>query len=179
MRILFATVALVVALPGAAYAAVVVINNGLDCSSPGNVIDHDGYQSDNVYVQNVGCDGTVEYPCAFPRDPTEVCLVDGGIVDYLNAFESSTITIAGANFAVNGNPVPYGALTAQTGTLTGTLASGDPIESVFNQGGGSFTGTIELPAPAPALSLLGKLGLGVGLLGAGSLGVGALQRRAG
>jgi hypothetical protein len=47
---------------------------------------------------------------------------------------------------VDGVPVPYGDLTALTGTLTGTLASGEPIDNAFQQGGygGNFTGTITV-----------------------------------
>ena len=53
MRILLSTVALLLALPGAAYAEDVLINNGLDCSNPGNVIDDYTYASDSVHVRNV------------------------------------------------------------------------------------------------------------------------------
>jgi len=60
----------------------------------------------------------------------------GGTVNrYLLASGSSVLTIVGRDFKVNGQPVPYGDLTGQTGTLTGTLASGDPINNVFYQGG--------------------------------------------
>jgi hypothetical protein len=100
---------------------------------------------------------------------------------YLAAHNASTITIVGRNFAVDGVPVPYAALTAQTGTLTGTLASGDPINNVFYQGGydavppctsSPCTGTITLAPPdhLPTLSPWSQLALMAGLLGAG-LGV--------
>jgi hypothetical protein len=65
--------------------------------------------------------------------------------------------------------VPYGDLTELTGTLTGTLASGAPINNVFYQGGydhGNWqaTGTIRLvPEPSTALLLaLGLVGIAVG-----------------
>jgi hypothetical protein len=171
MRILLVTVALLAAFPGAANAADVLINNGLDCSNPGNVIDDDTYQDDTVYVRNVGC-GTPnpDSSCPSPGAATEVCLVDGGEVDYLHVYDSSTvtmsggaawglsardisditmsggtvdrllasnsstITIVGSGFEVFGVPVPYGDLTALFGELTGTLASGDPINSSFSRG---------------------------------------------
>jgi hypothetical protein len=61
----------------------------------------------------------------------------------------------GGNFEVDGVPVPYGNLTAETGTLTGILASGDPINNGFWQGGGVYTGTITLEyAPEPTQTLL-------------------------
>jgi hypothetical protein len=39
----------------AAGAADVVINNGLDCSNPGNVINDYTYEDDDVYVRSAGC----------------------------------------------------------------------------------------------------------------------------
>jgi hypothetical protein len=98
MRILLVTVALLAAFPGAANAADVLINNGLDCSNPGNVIDDDTYQDDTVYVRNVGC-GTPnpDSSCPSPGAATEVCLVDGGEVDYLHVYDSSTVTMSGGS----------------------------------------------------------------------------------
>jgi hypothetical protein len=92
------------------------------------------------------------------RDSSNIT-VSGGWTEYLWAFDSSTLTIVGYNFAVDGSPVPYGDLTALTGTLTGTLDSGESIESFFEQGGGSYTGIIEL-VPEPSTALLLALGLG-------------------
>jgi hypothetical protein len=65
--------------------------------------------------------------------------------------------------------VPYGDLSALTGTLTGTLWSGDSLNATFHQGGGAYTGTITL-VPEPTTSLL----LGLGLLG---LAVAGRRRR--
>jgi hypothetical protein len=59
----------------------------------------------------------------------------------LEARGSSTITIIGSDFMVDGVPVPYGELTALTGTLTGTLASGETLNNEFCQGGGSCSGS--------------------------------------
>jgi len=271
-RILLAIIALLVAVPGATQAADIVINNGLDCSNPGNVIDHTTHQNDTVYVRNVGC-GTPDPwgPCPSPGAATEVCVVDGGLVDVLyaydssmvtmtggtvtsslvahnfsgitmnggvvdtlgayqsstatmgggeadvmyaadsatgmmnggkvwfrldafdtgtvtmnggkvwslRAYDSSTITIEGCYFAVDGSPVPYGDLTAQTGTLTGKVASSvHPIDSAFSQGGGSYTGTITLVyAPSiPALPKWGYLALAGGLIVVGAV---VMRRRAG
>ena len=74
------------------------------------------------------------------------------------------ITIVGYDFEVNSNPVPYGDLEELFGGLTGTLAPGDPIDNIFYQGGGSYTGTIAL-IPEPSTALL--LGLGLAGLAAG------------
>jgi len=288
---LAATLALIPWIAGSARAADILINNGLDCSDPGNVIDDSTHGSDHVYVRNVGC-GTPDpwSPCAAPGDPTEVCVDEGaevedlavldsstvtmssGLLSGLSAYDfstvtmsggfsfglgthgsstftfrggqlfsliawdsstvtmsdgrssdltacdsstitmsegwldfllatgfstvmisgglatglgatdsstvtmsggtvglnlsatgSSTITIVGSNFAVDGSPVPFGDLAAQTGTLTGRLALRDPINNVFQQGGGDYTGTITLAPPGylvvPALSRSGYLAL--------------------
>jgi len=84
--------------------------------------------------------------------------IDGGALAGVGAVNSSIITIEGSDFEVNGAPVPYGDLAAETGTLTGTLASGDPIDYYFYQGGGEgayYTGTITLvEAPEPSTVLL-------------------------
>ena len=80
--------------------------------------------------------------------------ISGGTLGWsLNAHDSSTITMVGRDFAVDGVPIPYGNLTEQTGTLTGTLASGESIDNIFYQGGGSYTGTITL-VPEPSTALL-------------------------
>ncbi len=94
---------------------------------------------------------------------------------------SSVIEIIGSDFMVDGVPVPYGDLTAQTGTLTGTLASGDAIDNTFFQGGyqGEASGTISLlprSLNTPTLSPWSQLALMVGLLGAG---LGVWRRRRG
>jgi hypothetical protein len=84
--------------------------------------------------------------------------------DDLLASDSSTITIVGYDFKVNGIHVPYGELTELSGRLTGTLASGESIGNIFYQGGGAYTGTIRLvPEPSTALLFaLGLVGLAVG-----------------
>jgi hypothetical protein len=104
--------------------------------------------------------------------------ISGGTVGAeLRAKHFSTTTIVGRHFAVDGVPVPYEDLTAQTGILTGTLASGERIENLFYQGGGSYTGTITLvESPGlPSLSPWSQLALMASLLGAG---LGVWRRRA-
>jgi hypothetical protein len=183
---------------GGAARAAIIISNGLDCSNPGNVIDHD--TGDAVWVYDAPAGG-----------PTEVCFVDGGslgeggdleaydsssitmsggtVGDSVSAYDFSTITISGGvamsslyaldsstmiffggSFMVDGVPVPFGELAALTGVLTGTLASGDPIDNVFFQGGydsgfggAQATGTMIL-VPEPGTGLLVMAGL-LGLAG--------------
>jgi len=198
-------------------AEIIVINNGLAPPNPANVIDADNSFPDTVYVQNVGCDVTVAYPCEAPGSPTSVELVDGGSVGGgLSAFESSTVTISGGSvgffgandsstvtmrggsvagavtpsghssvvitggsvggiiapdesstvtivgtgFAVDGVPVDFGPILAKSGTLTGTLESGEPIDTVFCHAycGGPISATTGLitlvpePEAAPLFS---------------------------
>jgi len=97
----------------------------------------------------------------------------GSVEDYFWAVGSSSITIVGSNFMVDTGsgpvPVPYGDLTA----LTGTLASSGTLNNLFYQGGhgGWATGTIYSRSrtdnrPAPRLRPHGprtaEAALGVG-----------------
>jgi hypothetical protein len=127
----------------------------------------DGYVGSTLYVEN---SSIFTMTGGFVGDTLEVhssasfTMSGGTIGGQLHAGQSSTITIVGYDFAVNNNPVPYGDLTAVFGRLTGTLASGDPIDNIFYQGGGSYTGTITLvPEPSTALLLaFGLVGLAAG-----------------
>jgi hypothetical protein len=193
----FAALALLV---GGAARATVIIDNGLNCSNPGNVIDFDAGDSVQVFDASAG-------------GATAVCLVDGGatggsdleaydsssitmsggtVGDSISAFDSSTVTmsggvagsnlfaldaakliIVGSDFKVDGVPVPFGDLAALSGVLTGTLASGDPIDNGFFQGGYDFgfgslaSGTVTL-VPEPGTGLIVATGL---------LGLAAWRRR--
>jgi hypothetical protein len=76
-----------------------MINNGQAPPSSDNVIDAaDDYST--VFVRNVGCPpgwpgGSAYDPCPSPGAPTEVQVVDGGEVDLLYTYESSTGTLSG------------------------------------------------------------------------------------
>jgi hypothetical protein len=71
--------------------------------------------------------------------------------------DGALIQILGSGFAVDGEAVPGGYIEADSGTLTGTLDSGDPIEVLFAHDGGRDrynvlnSGLIWLPEPNPSL----------------------------
>lgn len=175
----------------------VVINSGTL-----NYFDGEfGFPDVNLYVQNAGCDATVERPCASPGNSTQVILIDGAFVDLdvvtfefsraivaeravvgrnliandqsgisivggsiggaLVANDSSQIGISGRDFAVDGVPVDTSTPLPPSGRLTGTLASGEPLDNVFCQAGctdfgppatGSFKVSV---APEPQAGALG------------------------
>jgi hypothetical protein len=98
-----------------------------------------------------------------------VVTVRGGAVGYLRADESSIIRVAGSGFAVNGIPVSEGPLQDSAGTLTGTLSSGESINTFFCHSGCSFspheqfTGLITL-VPEPDAALLPVVALSLAWL---------------
>jgi hypothetical protein len=111
--------------------------------------------------------------------------VEGGLLDTAGndeeilAFANSVITVVGDAFAVNASPVGYGPIAATSGQLTGSLASGDPIDIAFRHAGATagLTGQIVLSAPSaapvPALGALPQVALAA-LLAA--LAFGAVSR---
>jgi hypothetical protein len=86
---------------GPAPGATVVINNGFAPPNPVNVVDGE-FVGDDVYVQNVGCDLTVQDPCASPGGPTTVTFLGGGLPtspdapQAVHARETSTAIFDGA-----------------------------------------------------------------------------------
>jgi hypothetical protein len=84
-----------------------------------------------------------------------IALVGGQIRGPFQLRDRSTLTIVGSDFRVDGVPVPYGPLAATSGTLSGTLDSGDALLNAFLQGGAvgpdgqTYGGTIELVAEIP------------------------------
>ncbi len=70
----------------------------------------------------------------------------GSVGGRLQADGTSVLNVYGYGFRVDGNPVPAGPISAERGDLTGTLASGEPIDQFFIHRGptSGYTGTIVL-----------------------------------
>ena len=79
----------------------------------------------------------------------------------------------GTGFQVDGANVSAGPLAATSGTLSGTLESGEAFSVSFQQGAefGTYTGTIEVPEPGA--TLLAGIALGM----TGLLRASAIRRR--
>ena len=91
-------------------------------------------------------------------DNSSVFIYGGTIANFIEAGNSSddtsTITLAGSDFAVNGISVPYGeydALDWTNGTLSGTLSNNDYLDVLFYIKGNSKI--ILIPEPASFLLL--------------------------
>jgi hypothetical protein len=116
--------------------------------------------------------GAIEYGFgAF--DTARIELRGGDVRRQLASYDQAVVEIVGTDFQIDGVPVPYGVLGAQSGAITGTLASGDPLDAVVWRGAvsGTDVGTILLveadQAQVPAAAPFGRLVLFAALLGAG------------
>jgi hypothetical protein len=81
-------------------------------------------------------------------------LLGGAMNEFVSigARDDSRIRIFGNDFSVSGQLLPYGMVVAPTGTISGTLANGDPINNPFAHrgadcGGQPCTGRILVLAP--------------------------------
>ena len=74
-------------------AAITVFNNGSAPPNPANVIDHDIFSDEHVYVNDFRC--FASFPCANPGAPTTLAIVAGGVVMNAEARNRSTLIIAG------------------------------------------------------------------------------------
>lgn len=95
-------------------------------------------------------------------DDVRITISGGTIAGRITAVRDSLITLVGSDFAVNGTPVGYGDFAgdyATMGTITGTLAGGEPFNNSFSIGGPGADITF-IPEPATLLLLgLGTLGV--------------------
>lgn len=134
---LAAAAALMLVAGGTSHATI-IIDNGLDCSDPGNVIAHD--TGDGVWVYDAPAGGA-----------TEVCLVDGGAFGGsgdLGIFDSSSFMMSGGTvgdavtardlsiFTMSGGSVP-GGLYSQ-GAASVTMSGGLVGSTLFASGESSM-----------------------------------------
>jgi hypothetical protein len=133
----------------------------------GDIVMTDGTLEGNVSVYLHGemtISGGTILGAIFSGDIAHVTIEGGTIGGRIEARDlaGERITVVGSQFAVDGIPVPYGPIAAMEGTLTGLLASGDPIDVAFARDY-SYT-LIELapgvPEPSTAL-LLGSAAVGL------------------
>jgi hypothetical protein len=135
------------------------IANGLTRADLLNVIDANdpSTQYHDVFVRNAGCpDGWPnalrEAACASPGSATAVevhagasipgtfwvrdsstAIIRGGQVAQLRQAAATYVEVWGESFLVDGFAVPFGEINATSGTLTGTLASGEQFSTAFDR----------------------------------------------
>lgn len=83
----------------------------------------------------------------------------GTVAEELESRGTSVLEIYGTAFEVDGAPVPYGELAATSGTLTGLLGDGSPLDNLFDREVDAKI--VLIPAPEPAAALLAIFGTGV------------------
>ena len=130
-----------------------MINNGSTPPNPGNVIDHETYQEDIVYVRNVGCPpgwpaGSGSDPCPSPGGATEVEAASGARVYNLWAYDSSTITMSGgrvqdalagdgsSTVTMSGGEVEF-LIASESATIT--LSGGEVFSDLASTGSSTVT----------------------------------------
>jgi hypothetical protein len=129
-----------------ARASPLVINNGLAPPNPANVIstllsDDGGVTAQDVHVQNVGCDVTVQSPCASPGAATTVEITVDGVAGQVEVHETSSILMSGGTLwgdlqarddsiiLMSGGDLVSGSLVARDGAEV-TFAGGYVTESL-------------------------------------------------
>lgn len=74
---------------------------------------------------------------------------------YVFADDSSTVTLVGTGFSLNGSAVGYGAIAATSGRLTGTLLSGDLLDAQMTRNDvSSIVLAPMIPVAEPSSTLL-------------------------
>ena len=99
--LVFLAAVLFASAPARAQRVQVVINNGLAPPAPSNVIDSSrpDLRFQDVFVRNVGCDGTFT-TCGSPGAPTTVELAAGGQVWELVGRDTSSLIVTGGRWSV-------------------------------------------------------------------------------
>lgn len=112
--------------------------SSLDAWDSSTVNVHDGsiYTLESHSTSRVNIFGGVfefynEWTSVSARSYSQVTISGGTFGDDLKASENSSITIYGTDFSIDSFSVGYGEITATSGILTGTLASGEIINNNF------------------------------------------------
>lgn len=106
----------------------IVINNGLAPPNPANVVDIPAGSGQRVFVNNVGCDATVAYPCASPGAATAVeGTVDTVFVHETSSFDGTIRLLAEARdgSSILAQSVVGGGSLHLRESATGTVNAGD------------------------------------------------------
>lgn len=86
-------------------------------------------------------------------------------VSGIDTFQRGVVRIYGDSFSVDGLPAPYGLIGETSGWLTGTLRSGEPVNTPFSHGGlgpwnptqsGSIVLSPPFPDPMGVVPVMGK-----------------------
>jgi len=90
----------------------------------------------------------------FANGTSQIDILGGSIAEDIASNGESTLRIFGADFAVDGSPVPLGAIAALSGTLTGELSDGSPLDVPFTRAETATILLTEVPEPAAAALLV-------------------------
>jgi hypothetical protein len=86
----------------------------------------------------------------YAEDGSTVLVFGGHVGGTYFAWDTSTLGIYGHDFELDGVPVPYGNLTATSGTLTGVLQSGELLDNPIQRDPTARL-ILILPEPMPSL----------------------------
>jgi hypothetical protein len=124
----------------AAHRGGLYVSDGLADISGGIISELDIEEWADVYVSG----GTIERGTS--TSDQSILVIDGGTFGSpIIAFGTSYIYIEGSGFNY-----PYGPIPVSSGTLTGTLSDGTPLDVEF---GRASTAVIELPEPSALMAL--------------------------
>lgn len=136
----FIGVVWVLALPTAALAAFVVIENGSAPPDPANVINDDAHISDSVFVRNAGCppfwpSGSPQADCPAPGPPTDVEIgVNAEIGGHVTTLDGSNLLIRGGTIGGSLLSKDQSQITMQGGSVADDLKSLS-ASTVYLEGG--------------------------------------------
>ena len=90
----------------------------------------------------------------FANGSSRIDFSGGSVALDIQSNGTSVVRIFGVDFAVDGTAVPFGPVAALSGTLTGELADGSPLDNAFTRQEMATILLEEVPEPAAPLLLL-------------------------